>query len=104
MTLLTATLRHDPGLAAENTWRLTPGLDEVEARIRMASAPEVVLRVELRYRRSKAQCPLGVVVHPNDAGLEVWTTESAMLHPELPRLALSLIGTPAYVGEAMAQW
>jgi hypothetical protein len=101
---MTLTLRYDPALAAENTWRVTDRLDAVEVRAKVASAPELSFTIELRYRRDRKQAPLSVQVRPMDADLDAWATESGLFHPDMPRLSLVLRGATVFAAEVMQQW
>lgn len=94
-------LDYDAGLSRVCTWRLLPDQDGIEARVRVASGPEVGLEIELRWRREIAQAPQAIHVRPRDSALEIWTTESARLHTDLPRLSLELAGCPSHVAEAL---
>ncbi len=98
-TQMSIVLRFDQALASAGTWRLAHDARGIEARIKLASAPEVLVDVELRHDRTRAQVPSAR--HVQRLNETDWFVESSKLHDALPRIELVLRDAPAHVSEAL---
>ena len=85
------TLRFDRQLTRPNTWHIAENQQGIEARIRMASGPEVTLSIAMRWRRAKAHG----LVYVRQVDETTFVTESAVLDPSLSRMELVLLDAPA---------
>ncbi len=84
---MSSTLRYSPALDTINSWRINAASDGIDARIRVASGPDVTVSgIRLRYRAGKT--PGAVFVRPLQE--EIFQTESAVLDERLPRMELVL--------------
>jgi hypothetical protein len=93
------TLSYDQLLSRSNSWRMLDDDSGIRARIRVASAGEVIVNVAIRWRRG----PERGLVYARPLDQETWMTESAELNEGLPRLELVLTRAPAHVCAALRE-
>lgn len=91
MTIMVATLRFDRRLSRVNTWHVSEDQGGIDARIQVASGPDVRVQIACRFRR-RADRAL-IYCRPIDD--ETFQTESGVFGDGLPRLELILLGAPA---------
>lgn len=92
------TLTYDPALSVPNSWRLDSG-NSVRARVRVASAAEYLLTIELRRSAVTQRYDSRHFVRCVDG--DTWLISSAQLHEDLPRLELALRGGGEWVHEGL---
>lgn len=89
------TLRHslafDRRLSRTNTFYWVAASESIVCRIRVASAAEYEIEVPLRFR-GRLRGDGRLFCRPHDE--TTFGTESAVLHPDLPRLELLLTRVP----------
>lgn len=94
-------LKHDPALSRPCTWRLS-STDGIEARVQLASGPDVRFSLALRRLRTIEESPGRAFVRCYDG--QTWFIESDRYHPELPRTEFALAGATDETLDIMWLW
>lgn len=81
-----------------NIWDIGVDGHSILATIKVASAPPVIVRIPVRYRKRLAQ-EGEYIIHP--IGGDCWVIESGVFHEDLPRVSLLLTAAPAEVSEQL---
>jgi hypothetical protein len=79
------------------TWRLNETADGIEARVTVASGPDVTVNVKLRWRQAKAP----ELVHIHQVDECTFLLEGSTLNPALPRMEYVLLDAPAETAAAL---
>lgn len=90
MSLMAATLRYSRTLATPNSWHLSANGDGIEARVRVASGPDVPIVVHLHFRGGKR--PDSYCCRPIDEA--TFVVSHGIHEARLPRLELVLVNAP----------
>jgi hypothetical protein len=91
------TLRFDRRLSRPCTWRLNETADGIEARVTVASGPDVTVNVKLRWRQAKAPD----LVFCRQIDEHTLCLEGSTLDPALPRMEYVLLDAPAETAAAL---
>lgn len=97
MTIMACTLRYSRTLATENTWHLNATGDGIEARVRVASGPDVPIVVRLYFRGGKR--PDAYCCRPIDES--TFVISHGIHSGELPRLEIVLLNAPGEAAEVL---
>lgn len=98
MSVFSVGLRFSRHLDTVNTWRINSTSDGIDARIRVASGPDVTVEgIKMRFRAGKSPG----VVFVRQIQEDIFHTESALLDDRLPRVELLLGSCPGEAAELL---